>query len=179
MNIESKKTCPLCAEEIPLRAKLCPRCRQWLSLRSFRHPLVATAVAGLPMVAILVLVAVGFTSAFERLGNPGPHYAEFAHPIKIVESRMNWVETSSGLRLYVTGLLTNQSEQAWKEIEFDCRFFDPTGVMIDAANGRAYLTVLPADNSAFRTSIVPTRATNEYASFKISVNNARNAKAWF
>jgi hypothetical protein len=104
---------------------------------------------------------------------------DFVGSIQILESRMNWSQTSSGLRIYITGLLTNQSEHAWKDIEFDCRFFDQFGSMIDAASGRGRLVILSRDDSAFRTSIEPTRATNEYASFKISVNSARNMKAWF
>lgn len=179
MNVEAKKTCPFCSEAIPLAAKVCPRCRQWLSLRSTRHPLVATLIAGLPTVAFFLLMAVAATRAIERFGNPQPHYTDFVGSIQILESRMNWARTSSGLRIYITGLLTNQSEHAWKDIEFDCRFFDQNGLMIDAANGWGRLMILPRDDSAFRTSIEPTRATNEYASFKVSVNSARNIKAWF
>lgn len=179
MNAEAKKTCPFCSEAIPLAAKVCPRCRQWLSLRSARHPLVATLIAGLPLVAFVLLLAMATTRAIERFGNPQPHYTDFVGSIQILESQMNWSQTSSGMRIYITGLLTNQSEHAWQDIEFDCRFFDPSGLMIDAANGWGRLVILPGDDSAFRTSIEPTRATNDYASFKISVNSARNIKAWF
>ena len=45
VNSENQKVCPFCAETIPAAAKLCPRCGQWLSLRSFRHPVVIICVA--------------------------------------------------------------------------------------------------------------------------------------
>ncbi|MBI2926446.1 MAG: hypothetical protein HYY24_12195 [Verrucomicrobia bacterium] len=92
---------------------------------------------------------------------------------------MNWVETKDGARIYVTGLLTNRSPIAWSSIEFECRFFDANGGMVDAANSRAYVTMRPSDDSAFRAVVVPGVASNEYRSLKIAVSTARNSKGGF
>ena len=92
---------------------------------------------------------------------------------------MNWARTQEGLRIFMTGVLTNSSPEAWKSVEFDCRFFDAAGVMVDADTGSGRADICPHDESAFRVSIIPTAPTNRYTSFKISVGNAINGKSWF
>jgi len=58
-------------------------------------------------------------------------------------------------------------------------FFDAKGVMVDAANARASLTIQPSDDAAFRAVVAPGVETNDYSSYKLSVTTARNARAWF
>lgn len=176
-HIETKQ-CPVCAEAIPAAAVICPRCRQWLSFRSFRHPLLRAVFGGLFAIAFLILL---FRAAdrFETFFNPPPYYGDFKDSIRILQSNMNWVDTSDGARLFLTGILTNESSVAWKSPEFECRFFDVKGQMVDAANGYAYLTVLPGADSAFRVSVKPGLSSNDYSSFTIRVNDARNVKRPF
>jgi hypothetical protein len=179
MDSENPKNCPFCAEIIPAAAKLCPRCRQWLSLRSFRHPVVIICVG------FVFFFGMGFaiSTFFARLVNPPPYYDRYLGSIRLVESRMNWVERQkepSGKEnlIYITGIVTNQSPIAWRHVEFECRFFDTNGTMIDAQNSFSYFTLQANDNSAFRVSVAPTAPTNQYASFKIFVSTARNTKGW-
>ena len=179
MNDTEKRTCPFCAEIIKAEAKLCPRCRQWLTRKSFRHPLVAMLVHVIPMLAIWVVGSVAVFSRFDQMMNPKPYYSEFPGSLKILESHMNWAQTRDGLRVFITGVLTNDSPVAWRSAEFDCRFFNASGVMIDASTGYGGATVSPHDDTAFRVSIIPTAPTNDYASFKVSVGHARNLKGWF
>ena len=174
-----KKTCPFCAETMQANAKLCPHCHQWLTLKSFRHPLVVLLVHVVPITTLFVVLAVVLISQFSRLQNPKPYYSEFPSSLKILQARMNWVQTSEGQRIFLTGVLTNTAPVAWKDPEFDCRFFDAKGIMVDAGASSSYLTVRPNDDIAFRVSLVPTAPTNSYASFRVSVGNARNANAWF
>jgi len=179
MSDPEKKICPFCAEAISVRAKLCPRCRQWLTWRSFRHPVVYFLFHVLPVTVLWgVLMIVAF-SKLSQLGNPKPYYSQFPNSLKILQSRMNWAQTQNGLRIYIAGVLTNTCPVPWKDVEFDCRFFDSQGVMLDADTGQSYLTVPPYDDSAFRVAIIPSAPTNEYTSFKISVGSARNAAGWF
>lgn len=179
MNDPDMKTCPFCAEIIPAKAKVCPRCRQWLTLKSFRHPLVTMLVFVIPLIAIWVGGSVAALSRLDRMMNPRPYYSEFPGSLKILESRMNWVQTREGLRIYVTGVLTNDSPVSWRSAELDCRFFNPEGVMVDASPGYSGVTISPHNDAGFRVSITPISPTNDYASFKISVSNARNMKGWF
>lgn len=92
---------------------------------------------------------------------------------------MSWGKREKETYIYLTGILTNQSPIAWNEIEFECRFFDHNGAMVDAANVRAHLTIQPHDDSAFRAWLNATRPTNDYGSFKLSVSTARNAQGPF
>ncbi len=92
---------------------------------------------------------------------------------------MNWVQTTDGKRIYITGILTNTDSTGWKDLEFDCRFYDKEMKLLDANTGRGGLTVGPNDEAAFRVSIAPTALTNDYAAYKISVSAARNDKSWF
>jgi hypothetical protein len=179
MNDPEKRTCPFCAEIIKAEAKLCPRCHQWLTLKSFRHPLVMTLTHLVPFLVLWVGGAMLTFSLLDGLQNPRPYYSEFPDSLKIIESRMNWAQTSDGLRIYVVGVLTNTSPIAWREAECGCQFFNASGVMVDASTGHSYIDVCPHDESAFRVVIVPTAPTNDYASFKISVGNAKNAKGLF
>jgi hypothetical protein len=179
MNDPEKRICPFCVESIEVKAKICPHCHQWLTLKSFRHPLVMMLVHVVPVTVVwVVLIAVMFSS-LDRLQNPKPYYSEFPNSLKILESRINWAQTENGLRIYVTGVLTNTSPVAWKDAEFDCRFFDSRGMMLDADTGHNYATILPFDEAAFRVSIVPTAPKNNYATFKIFVGNARSARGRF
>jgi hypothetical protein len=128
---------------------------------------------------MFVVFGVAFLTAFDRIGNPKPYYSEFPGAINILESRMNWVQTADRTRIFITGILTNNSPVAWKDLEFDCRFYDKNGTLLDAGTGRAGLTIEKSDDTAFRVSWTPGAPTNEYSSFKISVSSARNARGWF
>jgi hypothetical protein len=174
MNADQNKICPCCAENIKLAAKVCPRCRQCLSLRSLRHPITGMLFLTIPLVVIFPLAFFGLVSKFDHIFNPKPHYTDYIGSLRITESRMNLVNSTNGIRIYLVGILTNQSQITWKDVEFDCRFFDDRGTLVDAQSGLARFTVEPNNDSAFRVSIVPSRPTNEYASFKISVSTARN-----
>ena len=179
MNDPLKRICPFCAETIEVKAKLCPHCHQWLTWKSFRHPGANMLVHIVPMTAFWVLLIVVMFSSLDRLQNPKPYYSEFPNSLQVLESQMNWAQTSNGLRIYLTGVLTNASPVAWRDAEFDCRFFDSHGVMLDACVGQSYGTVLPCDDRAFRVAIIPIAPTNSYTSFKIFVGNAKSAKGWF
>lgn len=179
MNAENSRICPFCAESINLVAKLCPRCRQWLTIRSLRNPAVFIWLHGGLLAAVWIVMGFWFLRAMNRLENPKPYYSAFPQALRVVESRMNWAQTKDGQRIYLTGILTNQSPVAWRGIEFDCRFYNSAGVMVDAANARASLTIQPNDDSAFRAVVIPGCATNDYGSYKLLVSTARNAKGLF
>jgi hypothetical protein len=148
-------------------------------MRSSRNPVVASLLVAVPMMGIMIVLGVAGLNALDRIQNPQPNYTAFPRALRVTESRMNWAQTKDGLRIYMTGILTNQSPVAWKDVEFECRFYDTNGVMVDAAHSHGSLTVHPNDDTAFRTVVIPSAATNDYTSYKLSVTTARNAKAWF
>jgi hypothetical protein len=148
-----------------------------LSLRSIRNPVVFALIICVSIVSLVLGAGWAFILWEETVMNPKPHYTERVDSITIVSSEMNWVRRGSEPSIYIIGMLTNRSDQAWYSLEFECRFFNQSGVMVDAATAGSHQTVLPADNAAFRVVVSPSRPTNDYTSFKIVVSNARNAKA--
>ena len=175
----SNRTCPYCAENIKREAKVCPRCRQWLTLRSIRNPAVAAWAYGFPHLVMYAVLGMFILVTMNRFFNPKPDYTAFVNSLRVLESRMNWAQTSNGTRIYITGILTNQSDFAWRDIELECRFFDASGQLVDAAHPHAGLTIQPHDDSAFRAAVTPTGTTNDYTSFRVSVSTARNTKSLF
>jgi hypothetical protein len=174
------RTCPFCAEPIRAAAKVCPRCRQWLSFRSLRNPVVGGFLVAGAMMALWLVLGVALEKNLNRLSSQPPYYEEFPNALQVLQSRMNWVATKDGLRIFVTGMLTNRSAIAWQGLEFECRFFDAGGKLVDAANARGgYLTVRGNDDSAFRIAVVPAGSSNDYQSFQIKVSTARNTKSSF
>lgn len=179
LDTASSRICPFCAEGIKHEAKVCPRCRQWLTLRSLRNPAFAVWIYGFPHLLFYALLAMVILTALNRIQNPKPDYTAFVNSLRVLESQMNWAETSSGPRIYLTGILTNQSQFAWRDIELECRFLDTNGRLVDAAHPRVALTIQPHDDTAFRAVVTPSHATNDYASFRLLVSTARNTKGLF
>jgi hypothetical protein len=131
------------------------------------------------MLLLLGLLGFAMVAKFERIAHPKPDYTEFLGSLKIIESRMNWVPMTNGLRIYVVGIMTNQSEYPWRDVEFECRFFDTNGILVDAAPARGSFVIEPKIETAFRVSIIPARGTNDYASYRISISTARNPRSWY
>jgi hypothetical protein len=176
MSSETGRICPHCAEAIKPAARLCPHCRQWLTFRSLRNPMVATWVLGgiitLTLLPVYAFIIVRIGQSF----NPRPFYHESIKGLRITESRMNWRQFDRGLRIVMTGVVTNESETPWRDVEFECRFFDTNGTMVDVGHTRGGFTIQPRDDSAFSLPFLPARNTNIYGSYRISVVGADNAK---
>jgi hypothetical protein len=176
MNTAERKACPFCREEIPAAARVCPRCRQWLALWSARNPILQGVAALAAFLALLGAGGWAFTQIFQRFQNQPPFYLDHPGAIQVLSRDFNWVETKDGPRLFVTGILTNQSDIAWGAVELECRFHDGTGRMIDAANAIARLTLAPHDDSAFRVTVVPGCLRSNYAAVTLNVATARNTR---
>jgi hypothetical protein len=126
--------------------------------------------------AYLVLMLIG---RVDGLMNPRPFFSEMPESLRVLDAQMSWVETTNGPRIYVIGMLTNQSQVAWKDVEFQCRFFGTNGVMIDASYPGARLTILPGSDAAFRGTVTPACAKSDYHAMTTTVSSARNARAAF
>jgi predicted nucleic acid-binding Zn ribbon protein len=169
------KVCPYCAEQINAAAKVCPRCRQWLSFFSLRNPAAFMAV----LYSCLSVILVGCLFSLQGMLNPGTDFSSYPNGLRIVESRMNLTDRGADSAVHVVGVITNQTDIAWKEIQTDVRFFNKAGVLIDARSGNQYFIILPHADSAFRINVQPCRPLADYDSYKIFVRYARDARAHF
>ena len=169
------RACPYCAEEVSANAKICPHCRQWLSVHSLRNPTVFLA-----MVCSLGLVCiVSCLLFFRQIMNPGKDFSPYRESIYVVESRMNFQSDEKEPSVNVVVVLTNRSEFAWKDVQMDLRFYNAAGTMIDAMPYWNRGEIYPNGELAFRIKNHPSHALGEYDSYKIFVRSARDVRAHF
>jgi len=178
MNTETK-TCPYCAEAVKAQARVCPRCRQWLAFRSLRNPAFASwVISGIFILAYLPLVIL-LLVRMDQSFNPRPLYHESPQKLRLTESRMSWKQFDSGFRIVLTGVVTNESNIPWEDLQFECRFFDTNGTIIDVGNTYGRTTAQPHDDAAFRLLVSPARDTNVYSSYRLTIIDARNGRRGF
>jgi hypothetical protein len=155
---------------------VCPHCRQWLKFLTLGNPRLSACILVLAFLPVFYF----FVSSVSRAFNPRPWYYESSRGLHLIETNMSWRQLQDGeLRIVLTGVISNESEVPWEDVEFECRFFNTNGAMIDVANFPKSLTVQPHDDTAFSAAVWPSRSTNIYASYQLSVVSARNANSHF
>jgi hypothetical protein len=167
------KVCPYCAEQVNNAARICPRCRQWLSIFSWRNPAVSVFVVCFCGLGCLI----GFLVFLQRLLDPGIDFSPYRDSISVVESRMNLQANDKQPIVNVVVLLTNKTDLAWKDVQMDLRFYDKTGTFIDADVGWGRGVIFPHGELAFRIRTQPSHPLSDYEAYKIYVRSARDVHA--
>jgi hypothetical protein len=175
MDGDKLKTCRYCTQQIKVPAKVCPYCRQWVSLFSFRNLSVLAAITYLWMFVLMLTLVV----LVARLTNSGIDFAPYRSQISVVDSHMYFETNRNLVGVYVITVITNQTDKEWKEIHFDARFFDKTGTLIDVGRGGYYDFLYPKTDGAFRIDANMLCPATNYASYKIYIGSARDAHARF
>lgn len=172
MTEQNFKTCRYCGEQIKVAAKICPRCRQWLSLLSWRNPVLLFGSVCLWCLSLFVVLTV----SFHRMLDPGTDFSPYRNQITVADSRMIF-----GTNMYnkpfaaVVAVVTNQSDMPWKEVEFQARFFDKTGALIDVGRGEYYPTLYPGTDGAIWINTGMLRPFADYASYRIYIGSAEDS----
>jgi hypothetical protein len=176
MNEEKFKTCRYCAQQVKSAAKICPHCRQWLALLSFRNISVMTAI----MLVWMFILEVGLFVLVDRLTNRGIDFAPYRGRISVVQSRMCCcTNLENQPEISVVAVITNQTDKEWKEIEFDARYFDKAGKFIDLGRGEYNDTLYPKTDGAIRINATMLFPATNYDSYKIYIGSACDAHSRF
>jgi hypothetical protein len=88
----------------------------------------------------------------------------------------------SNFTVFVVGVVTNQSDFAWKNVGLEARLFDKGGKLIDViqAEDSSYsgVVVLPHAEAGFKIQSRATKNESDYATHKVFVGTAKDFSAW-
>jgi hypothetical protein len=102
--------------------------------------------------------------------------------IVVIDSSMHYQPSDEkcGPTISVVGKIKNNSDVPWKDIYLEAQYFDSSGKMIDANGAEQYgLTLPPHEEVAFRLRGAADRAERDYASHRVFVHSARDARSLF
>lgn len=169
---EPTKICPLCAETIKAKAKVCPHChkaqRRWFI--GSRYDAVAFASA---------FIFIGTVCVIGNLFFEGRKFSSGRDQITVLNSRVGIECSSEQTNVVVSGLLTNRSDYAWLVRDFEVRFLDASGKIVDVAPSMDGFTVMPHNDHSFSLTLYSRKSIPEHASRKITIRSASDPDVWF
>jgi hypothetical protein len=161
------KVCPLCAETIKAAARVCPYCRKsqkrFLFINRFD---VLAIVTGLVFIATIGLIVDYFDN--------GRSFSSSRNKIAVLNSQL-----AVARNVVMTGVLTNKSEFAWRNFEFEVRYLDGSGKLVDVDTGSDDFVVLSHGDHSFHLNFSPRRTIPEHASYQVTVRSASAPGRWF
>src|SRR5450756_207780 len=182
---EQSKVCPFCAETIKTAAVFCPHCRfaqprtKW-SIRN--NPQLLQSVASVFFALAIFGAISGLGYFLSNLIGPKRDFAPYQSQIAVLNSEVSFRMSDSNLMVSVVGVVTNQTEFAWKNVGLEARLFDKDGKLIDViqAGDSSYggVVVLPHAEAGFKIQSRATKNETEYAAHKVLVTTAKDFKAW-
>ena len=117
-----------------------------------------------------------------QLIGPKHDFVSYQNQISVVTSEMSFKGQGSNLIVYVTGVITNQSEFAWKNVGLEARFFDKGGKLIDVtqAGDSSYngVVILPHGDAGFKIQSKAANDASAYTSHKVYVGTGKDFAAW-
>jgi hypothetical protein len=169
---EQTKVCPLCAETIKAAAKVCPFCRK-IQKRGFfisRWDILAIAT---------MLLFLGIIILLFNLFSSGRNFSSSKDKLLVLNSQLGIESSLDTTNVVVSGVLTNASDYAWNVGEFEIRFFDESGKIIDMDSGSGGFTVLSHSDHSFNLALFSRKSIPKHASFNVLVRSANDPSDWF
>ena len=115
----------------------------------------------------------------KSLIGPGRDFEQFQDKIVIVDSQMHFGATTNGNYVSAIGQIRNDSPYGWKELQLEVRYYNKEGQMIDTRTEARFGDTLPTGAThAFRVRGPADKPESQYASHKIFVRSAKDARRW-
>jgi len=173
------KVCPHCAETINKAAKVCPHCRLWQKRWSLYNPLVSLTGSFIFLTGVLAYFGQTIGEHFDSKED----FAEFRDKITLVNSQVSMRNTGSNVVVAVAGILTNNSDLAWKKVGVEVQFLDKSGKAFDVipvkADDYSGIGMLPHAEGAFKVEGRAARPQVEYTNYNVVVRWAQDARKMF
>ena len=168
---EPTKMCPLCAETIKAKAKVCPYCRK-IQHRGFfinRYDLLAVGT----VIAFCISCGLVFNVFIH-----GRDFSSSRDKVKVLKSSLSLAVTPDYTNVVVDGMLTNGSSYSWKLGRMDVRFSNASGQIIDADHSSFGHIVLPHNDRSFHLTLYSRNSIPTHASYEVVVESATESGYW-
>jgi hypothetical protein len=136
-------------------------------------------VEGTMFLGIIFVLFAGFLLFVRGLFGPGQDFEKYRGQIVVLNSEQHFSQATNGNIISVIGELRNESLLGWKDVQLEAQFYDRAGRLIDVRSESKYTEVLgPGQTQAFRLRGPADKPGSAYASHKVFVRSARDAKAF-
>jgi hypothetical protein len=167
---EQTKVCPLCAETIKAAARVCPFCRS----RQTRYALWGPEllIAGPAVVLIIVAIVIIDQFAPPEDGPGGRSFAGYRNDLVVLNTIL--VSTGKKPDYWMTGIVTNQGAYPWRVSEFEVRFLDERGNLLDVRHPdvKDSFVIQPCQENGFRVELDGLAFTNNSVTREVRVQMA-------
>jgi len=176
-NEQAIKTCRMCYQQIDKRARRCPYCGTAQSL--WAHPLIGFIPAAALMAAVMIALGMMIRLTVVGVFGRGEPFAGHRGELEVVESDRFFGKDSRGIETVTgVGIIRNNGSIPWRDVSVEVRFLDSQGRLLDTAMDYGFnRTVMPNDDSAFKASASLRKPQEEYASHKVFVCGAVDARS--
>ena len=163
------KTCRRCAEAIKSTAKVCPHC-------GLRQSWYALWQQDVPILFGCVLMCMATVPLFWMLPDEksvgGRKFSGHRDEIAVLDTSLDRPGVKS--EFYLTGVVTNRGDHAWRVHGLEIRFLDAQGKLLDVRNHSVTspFVVLPRHEHGFRAQIDELAFTNSNVSHQVRVQEA-------
>ena len=165
--------CRFCRDAIDARAERCPHCRMPQTKWAFSFHPASVLVLEVLLFATLAALMFGVTRPFRK----GADFTRYRDLLTVFDTHMIQGETAGGPTLGVAGWLRNGSSVTWEDVALEVQFFDRDGTLVDVATtGTGGNWVEPNGERAFRAECEQYLPVERYASFKVFVRSAKEAR---
>jgi hypothetical protein len=171
------KECPSCCEQINARAIRCPRCHSWQSKWRFDQSNIKHQVIFLAL--IFGFMAIVFSSLFGSIFNP-KDFSESKSLLEIKNSKVSYSTKDCGPSITVICTISNNSDIAWKDFNFEAQFYNENNDLIDTVSDQNYdLLLLANDESTFKITGSADKPEALYHHHKVIIKDARENSSLF